>query len=107
MRASGELVAQKQAPEPLRLPPAGMRSVVFLAVVATAIAAAAEPPSSGWRLEVDLTVEHVFFNKSADSCFEWDVIDETLNAFRDGDGLVRMVAGNGNVGQHGRGPASR
>ena len=54
--------------------------------------------SSGWHLSVDMGAEHVFFNASADGCFEWDIIDETLNAFRDADGMVRMVSGNGNVG---------
>ena len=50
--------------------------------------------SSGWHLSVDMGAEHVFFNASADGCFEWDIIDETLNAFRDADGMVRMVSGN-------------
>ena len=52
-----------------------------------------------WRLEIDLSVKPVtFFNHSRDACYQGDVIDETLNAFRTADDQIRMVAGNGGSG---------
>ena len=52
-----------------------------------------------WSLEIDLSAPStLLFNHSADACYQSDVIDETLNAFRTADGRIRMVAGNGGEG---------
>ena len=52
-----------------------------------------------WKLEIDLTAPPVLlFNHTTDACYQSDVIDETLNAFRTADGQIRMVAGNGGEG---------
>ena len=56
-------------------------------------------PLKSWRLEIDTTVAPVvFFNHTLDACFETDVVDETLNAFRLPDGSIRMIGGNGGEG---------